>query len=104
MSLAKLKNEAEILECEIELMNNQLKKIRQNIAEQLCPFEVGDSIVNTEDRSQKAVVYSIRSGWKGFDVTVNKIKKDGDLYKYTNDLWNPEKWEKETKCQRNTKI
>ncbi len=97
MEIENLKTEADILKCEIELMNNQLKKVRQNIAELLCPFEVGDRIVNTEERSQKAVIYSIRSGWKGFEVTVNKIKKDGDLYKYTNDLWKPEKWEKEQK-------
>ena len=96
MSVETLNIKAECLENEIGAKSLELKAIRQEIAEILCPYLVGDIIVNGKDLNQKVIVESISyGGWScKYKVTGKKIKKDGSPCKYSSELWYPQNWVK----------
>ena len=72
----------------------RLSILRQNRAESLCPFKVGDLM--NDNRGRKAKITDISPGYfsTDFELSGNRIKKDGtegrDMRLYDWDNWKRE--------------
>jgi len=79
----------------IDNENAYITKTKQEIADHLCPFKVGERVVNNQ--GEREIVDSIRySVWGcGYNLKTFKIKKDGQPYKYSSDVWDVERYAKD---------
>ena len=95
MNVEALKKEIELREDKIIEEEAAIDKIKQSIADYLCPFVVGEKIVYEEGKI--ATIESIKySNWAlcGYNGSIRKIKKDGTPYKYPNDCYALEDYKK----------
>ena len=78
----------DILKGEIKAANSRIaqdqlcvRQAQQEIADYLCPFDVGDKVIS--QKGEKAIIASISyRGWDGgYSFRVFKIKKNGEPYK-----------------------
>lgn len=78
--------------------NIQINLIGQKIAEFLCPFVVGERVLNAEGKIE--IIHSIlytgapNKYNSGYNFKVKRIKKDGTPYKDSSHVWNSEKYSK----------
>lgn len=93
----------ENIELELQLANLQeeidhrLKlrsELRQQLADALCPFVVGEQLIDR--KGNKAEVAKIKwSSWsEGYEFTIKKIKVNGDLFANEQRVWQSDQWSK----------
>ena len=89
MDVEFLKEEIKASKLCIEVHEEFIKKTKQSIADYLCPFVVGQKII---DKSGEIVaVHEVRfCGWSrsGYDIRIKKFKKDGQPRMYPSDCYN----------------
>ena len=88
MDVQALKAKIKDAEDRISKEKEYVRQAKQDIAEHLCPFKVGDEVINKNGDRQ--IVASIRyCGWSraGYDFKIFKIKKDGTPYQQSCDAW-----------------
>jgi len=78
--------EIEIEEKEELLLDKRaaLSKLQQALAEQLCPFKVGDLVISPRGNRQIVAEIQHADYGKGYNFTVFNFKKDGTPYKNAN--------------------
>ena len=94
MNIESLRKEIGLHECVICKAEDEISRIGQLIADHLCPFEVGEKVI--DDDGIMAVVLEIRYHRRsnGYNLFVKKIKKDGSLYKYPTQCYRTEQYKK----------
>lgn len=96
-----LRNIIENLESEIKQKNSLLADAKKELAELLCPFEVGDIVVNLVDKRAQCkrarVMAIIPPKWDGrpYGLELMGIKKDGSDYASSHVPWKSQEWTKE---------
>lgn len=88
MTVDELENKRMELYKQIKELQKQQHAIEQQIAKSLCPFKVGDRIVN--DHEQEAEITGVRyCGWRDCKYILfgSRIKKNGERYKQAGELW-----------------
>lgn len=98
MSIEILLEEIKQHEATIRTHQEKLAKKRQKAAEQLCPFKVGDRVINGEGKEE--IIHAIR--WagnpcaysKGYSFSIKKIKNNGEPYKDKSYAYSQEKYTK----------
>ena len=68
-------NEIKKLEEERGRIRSELREAKDKRANFLCPFKVGDSLINKNNK--KAVVKRIYDGYSDYTMNVSMIRKDG---------------------------
>jgi len=58
-----------------------LEYLQQALAEQLCPFKVGDLVVSPRGKRQIVAEIQHANYGKGYEIRVFNIKKDGKPFK-----------------------
>ncbi|MBL4940945.1 MAG: hypothetical protein JKY81_04705 [Colwellia sp.] len=88
MRIETLKEEIKEAKEVIEMKKEFISRSQQEIAEHLCPFNVGNTVV--DGKGVKQVVASIfYKSWgnNNYDFKTFKIKKNGELYKQPHDTY-----------------
>lgn len=87
MDIKLLEDEINSAQRRIAKNKKYIAKTRQEIAEHLCPFKVGDNILSPE--GVKVIVASIhhRSWGDNYEFKIYKIKNDGEPYKDSCNIW-----------------
>jgi len=78
---------------EITERSKFIKDTKQEIAEHLCPFKVGEEVLNKD--GEREIIASISyCSWNriNYDFKIFKIKKSGEPYKQSHHAWNEEKY------------
>lgn len=78
----------------IQVLQRELDCVRQEMAQLDCPYEVGDRIIYEGDEAKTFVVVAIkpepfRSYKTKYRLEVAQIKKNGEPYAVTREVWNP---------------
>lgn len=91
--LNELINTKKNIECKINILQTELNKFEQMIAEMVCPFKVGDRLIN---RAGEIFVLQIIYADCGDDYGMKgrKLKKEGVLGKVLRELYNFDGWKK----------
>ena len=86
MNIDDKKLEIKAIEERIRLDQKKLAAASQELAEELCPFNIGDRIT---DNGRKLIVAHISScGWGSrYTMRVFKIKRDGTPFSISNALY-----------------
>ena len=77
----------------IEREKSYIDKTKQSIADYLCPFTVGQKII--DDVGEFVVVHTVTfCSWnnKGYAIKIKKFKKNGELRMYPSDCYNIDKY------------
>lgn len=87
MNIELLKEEMQAANERIQKEREYISRTKQEIANYLCPFSVGDNVVSPN--GEKIIIASIKySGWgAGYDFKAFKIKKDGNPYKDSQNVY-----------------
>lgn len=88
MDIKLLEDEINSAQGRIAKDKEYIAKTRQEIAEHLCPFKVGDHVISPEGNEE--VIASIRFiTWliRKYEFKVYKIKKNGEPYKESNNVY-----------------
>ena len=94
MNIEKLEQEINNAQSVINEKKVFIQKTRQDIAEHLCPFSVGDKVLNQDGKMEFiASVYS-KPFQRGYGFTVYKIKVSGQPYINSCEAWYKEKYTK----------
>lgn len=95
MNKEQLAEQLKGIEQEIDYRLDLRSKMRQQFADLVCPYIVGEKIQH-EQTGERAIVAKIT--WldygDGYKLKINKIKKDGVPYKYMIKVYNPSEWSK----------
>lgn len=87
--------EVSILKKSIEEIEIKLAKVEQRRADYLCPYKVGQMLVNSKGRQAKIVVIKpARWNDKGYDLTGYYVLANGTLGKVRHELYSFEGWVK----------
>lgn len=85
-----IKNAQAVIQSKKEFIESS----RQEMAEYLCPFSVGEKVVNPEGETEiVAAVYS-KTGGLMYGFTVYKIKVNGEPYINSCDAWYADRYTK----------
>lgn len=70
---------------------NHLKTLLDMRAEELCPFKIGDHLMNVNN-DELAVVHAIKGSryLSGYELYIKKIKNNGELYKNSTRVYSPQ--------------
>ena len=80
MDIEAAKENIKNAEAMVKNKQEYIRKLKQEIAEHLCPFEVGQRVLNA-DRKEEIVANISYQGWgKGYELKTFKIKKNGEPY------------------------
>jgi len=90
-SVSELKSDLVFIEKDIARLACDRDTKKQEIANLLCPFNIGDKIIKTTMPFTILVIDKILySGFSdGYKILGFKIKKDGNKYKYSSEVWSP---------------
>ena len=102
MNIEELKKEIELRENKIIEEEEAIDKIKQSIADYLCPFVVGEKVVN-EDGKIVAIESIKYSRWAlcGYNGSIRKFKKDGTPYMYPSDCYRIDEYKKHIEPEGN---
>ena len=82
------------LEEEEDRIGSELREAEDKRANFLCPFKVGDSIINRKNK--KAVVVRIYASYSDYAMNISMIRKDGTQGRIAR-AYDWDNWEKEKK-------
>lgn len=93
--------DVELLKKEISEANDRIAKERafvsktgQDIAEYLCPFAVGDRVINQHGEEKQIACIDYQPYGRGYSFKVFKLKTNGKPYKNSQHAWAEDKYTK----------
>lgn len=87
MDIELLKEEIRSANEVINKKRDYIQQTQREIAEYLCPFEVGDRVISGDGEEAEIASISYKAYSPGYTFTVFKIKKDGSPYKNSSNVW-----------------
>ena len=82
------------LEADLKRLHNELGILNQRKADFLCPYEIGQVMV--DERSKRAKITNISLDWGGnYRLTAHYVLKDGTIGKQPHRLYNFGGWKPE---------
>ena len=92
MDIDAIKEEIKAKEQEISRLKSYIRSARQEIAEDLCPFKVGDRVINRFGGEEEIASIHYRDYGIGYCFKVYKIKKNGEPYQCSCEVYNLDKY------------
>ena len=83
------KSKVKAIESEISNLAEEKSKLNMLIANAECPFKVGQKII--DQNGVKMIVSEVYSRYGRYRVKAKKIKKNGQPYIQSSELWWPER-------------
>lgn len=83
------KSKVKAIESEISKLAEEKSKLNMMIANAECPFKVGQKIIDQD--GVKMIVSEVYSRYGRYRVKAKRIKKNGEPYVQSNELWWPER-------------
>ena len=84
MDIEKAKLKIKEAESVIDEKKNLIRNEKQKIAEYLCPFQVGQRVLNKDGKEEVIACIKYQGYGKGYEFKIFKIKKNGEPYKEPN--------------------
>jgi hypothetical protein len=92
MNVQQLEDEIKAKRAVINEANCYISKTQKEIAEYLCPFKVGDSVISLEGNIETIASVSYRSYSPKYEFKVFRTKKNGEPYKESSFPFNQGKY------------
>jgi len=89
-----LDKQIKALEEQIDELREKLKNLKQEKAELLCPYRVGEILVDKHGRQAKLATI-IPSSWQDYEMIGTFLKKDGTEGKRTGELYSWDGWKRQ---------
>lgn len=87
MDIESLKIKIEEAESRICSHEEYIIKTKKEMAEYLCPFKVGDEVINGSGGKEIIASINYKSYGSNYSFDVFRIRKNGEPYKFSCSVW-----------------